>query len=92
MRAEVAIIGEVKISVLQKITQGIAEIVDKTTQVFLIKQHEKNEDLLLEAKKMHIAIAKSLRQIKLKKYSNLKFQDIDIDYDMSIYLYLLCKG
>lgn len=31
MRAEVAIIGEVKISVLQKITQGIAEIVDKTT-------------------------------------------------------------
>jgi len=31
---------------------------------------------------MHIAIVKSVWQIKLQKYTNLVFQNIDNDYDM----------
>ena len=32
---------------------------------------------------MHEAVFKSLLQIKLHKYFNLKFQDINTKYDMS---------
>ena len=59
------------------------EEIDKDTKIFLIKENERNEDSLLEATKIHIAIAKSLWHIKLKKYTNLVFQDMDTDSNMS---------
>lgn len=40
----------------------------------------------MEATNMHIEIAKYLWQIKLQKKSNMDFQDIEFDYDISIYL------
>jgi hypothetical protein len=49
----------------------------------LIKENERDEDLLVEATKMHIAIAKSLWQIKLQKDTNLVLYDMNTDTDMS---------
>ena len=84
MRAELAAIGEVRnISITENDTRR-AEVVDRDTEIFLIKENEKDEDLLIEATNMHIAIAKSLWQIKLQKNSNLEFQDMDTDSDMSM--------
>ena len=83
MRAELSAIGEIRnISNTEDSGRRIEEI-DKDTEIFLIKQNERDEDLLLEAIKMHITIAKSLWQIKLQKDTNLVFQDIDIDSDMN---------
>ena len=83
MRAQLAAIGEImNISNTENNARRLEEI-DKDTEIFLIKENERDENLLLETTKIHIAIAKSLWQIKLKKDTNLIFQDMSTDYDMS---------
>ena len=64
MRVKLAIIDEItNISIIKN---NIVKIeIDKDTENFLMKENEKDENLLLETIKMHIAIAKSLWQIKL---------------------------
>ena len=49
---------------------------------FLDKNKIKNEDLLLEVTKIHIAIAKFLWQIKLQKFKRT-ILGYDSDYDIS---------
>ena len=62
---ELETIGEIKnISITENNASWIVEV-DKDTENFMINENEKDEDLLLEATKMHIAIAKFLWQIKL---------------------------
>jgi hypothetical protein len=83
MRAELAALGEVKnISNIENSGRRAKDL-DKDTEFFLIKENDKDEDLLLEATNMHIAMAKSLWQIKLQKNTNVVFQDMDTDSDMS---------
>ena len=83
MRAELAAIGEIRsINNTENSGRRLEEI-DKDTEIFLIKKNERDGNLLLEAIKMHIAIAKSLWQIKLQKYTNLVFQDMDTDSGIS---------
>ena len=83
MRAELSAICEIRnISNTEDSGRRIEEI-DKDTEIFLIKQNERDEDLLLEVTKMHITIVKSLWQIKLQKDTNLVFQDMDIDSNMN---------
>jgi hypothetical protein len=83
MRAELATLRDIRnVSNIENSGRR-AEDVDRDTEIFLIKENEKYEDLLLEATNMHIAIAKSLLQIKLQKNTNVVFQDIDTDFDMS---------
>ena len=83
MRVELAAIGEVINISDTKNSRIRIEKIDKDTEIFLIDENERDEDLFLEAIKMHITIAKSLWQIKLQKDTNLVFQDMNIDTDMS---------
>ena len=73
MRAKLAAIGEIMSINNTKNNGRKIEEIDKDTEIFLIKENERDKNLLLKATKMHIAIAKSLWQIKLKKYTNLAF-------------------
>jgi hypothetical protein len=73
IRVELAALGEVRNVNNIKNSERRAEDVDKDTEIFLIKENEKDEDLLLEATNMHIIMAKSLWQIKLQKYTNVVF-------------------
>ena len=70
-------------SAIQKLMQKELELISKDTKIFLIKQNERDEDLLLEATKMHIATTKSLWHIKFQKYINIIFQDMNIDSYMN---------
>lgn len=83
MRVELAVIGEVRNISDTKNSRIRIEEIDKDTEIFLINENERDKDLFLEAIKMHITIAKFLWQIKLKKDTNLVFQDMNIDTDMS---------
>ena len=83
MRVELAVIGEIRnISITKKYTRR-TEVVDRDIEIFLIKKMKKNEDLLIETTNIHIAIAKSLWQIKLQKNPNLEFKDMDTNSNMS---------
>ncbi len=83
MRAEVAAIGEIRnVNNTENNARRVEEI-DKDTEIFLIKENEIDEDLLLEATNMHIAIAKSLWQIKLQNDTDIVFQDTETNSDMS---------
>lgn len=83
MRVELAAIGEIKnVSNIENIERRIEEI-DKKTEIFMIKENESDEDLLLKAIKMYMTVVKSFWHIKLQKDINLIFQDMDIDFDMS---------
>ena len=78
MRVELTAIGEIKNINNTKNNGRMIEDIDKETGVFFIKENERDEDLLLEATKIYIAIAKYLWKIQLQKDTNLVFQDIDI--------------
>lgn len=52
----------------------------------MIKNKNKDKDLLLEATNIHVVIAKYVWQIMLQKHLILEFQNMDIDYDMGVYL------
>ena len=59
MMVELAAIGEfINISIIKNDTRR-AEVVDRDTEIFLIKENEKDKNLLIEVTNMHISIAKS---------------------------------
>jgi hypothetical protein len=47
------------------------EVNDKETEIFLLKEIEKADDLLREATMMHELLAESLWQYKLRQKSNI---------------------
>ena len=67
MKAELAAISEIGNITIIKNNAGRIDEIDKDTKNFLIKKNDENEDLLLEATKVYIAIVKYLWQIKLQK-------------------------
>ena len=60
MRVELTAIGKVRNAINTENSKKKAEEIDKDAKIFLIKENKKDEDLLLEATQMHLAIAKSL--------------------------------
>jgi hypothetical protein len=57
------------------------EVNDKETEIFLLKENEKADDLLREATMMHELLAESLWQYKLSQKSNIVDSDSDSEIE-----------
>ena len=57
---------------------------DAETNLFLLKENEKANDLLREATAMHETLAESLWQYKLRKKSNIMETDSDSDSEIDL--------
>ena len=82
LRGEIARIAEVRRRILVREDMPIAdEENDEETNLFLLRENEKANDLLREATMMHETLAKSLWQYKLRQKSNIMETDSDSDMD-----------
>ena len=82
LRGERAGIAEVKRRMLATEDAPIAdEVNDKETEIFLLKENEKADDLLREATMMHELLAESLWQYKLRQKSNIVDSDSDSEIE-----------
>jgi hypothetical protein len=82
LRGERAGIAEVKRRMLATEDAPIAdEVNDKETEIFLLKENEKADDLLREATMMHELLAESLWQYKLRQKSNILDSDSDSEIE-----------
>ena len=82
LRGEIAGITEVRRRILVREDMPIAdEENDEETNLFLLRENEKANDLLREATMMHETLAKSLWQYKLRQKSNIMETDSDSDMD-----------
>lgn len=82
LRGERAGIAEVRRRILAREDMPIAdEENDEETNLFLLRENEKANDLLREATTMHETLAESLWQYKLRQKSSIMETDSDSDMD-----------
>ena len=85
LRGERAGIAEVRRRILAREDVPIAdEENDEETNLFLLRENEKANDLLREATAMHETLAESLWQYKLRKKSSIMETDSDSDSEIDL--------